>query len=60
MGKGLHKLFKTVVKYILQELPPLGESVSEFSHFITEPTKFAKLSKLSDDKKKPWLQATLK
>ena len=60
MGKGLHKLFKNVMKDISQEFPPLGESVSEVSHFITESTKFAKLSKLSDDKKKPWLQATLK
>ena len=24
MGKGLHKLFKTVVKEISQDLPPLG------------------------------------
>ena len=24
MGKGLHKVFSTVVKYILQELTPLG------------------------------------
>ena len=28
IGKGLHKLFKTVVKEILQDLPPLGESGS--------------------------------
>ena len=34
MGKGLHKIFKTVVKYILQKFPPLGESGSEVSHFI--------------------------
>ena len=34
MGKVLHKLFKTVVKYILQDLPPLGETGSEVSHFI--------------------------
>ena len=26
MGKGLHKVFKTVVKEISQYLPPLGES----------------------------------
>ena len=26
MGKGLHKVFKTVVKEILQDLPPLGQS----------------------------------
>ena len=34
MGKGLHKVFKTVVKEILQYLPPLGKSGSEVSHFI--------------------------
>ena len=26
MGKGLHKVFKTAVREILQELPLLGES----------------------------------
>ena len=29
MVKGLHKVFKTVVKEISQELTPLGESGSE-------------------------------
>ena len=28
MGKGLHKVFSTVIKEILQELTPLGESGS--------------------------------
>ena len=37
MGKGLHKIFSTVVKEISQELKPLGESGSEVSHFIPEP-----------------------
>ena len=37
MGKGLQKLFKTVVKDIYQELTPLGESGSEVSYFIPEP-----------------------
>ena len=41
MGKGLHKFFKTVVKDISQDLPPLGESGSEFYHFIPEPRKFS-------------------
>ena len=36
-GKGLHKVFSTTVKEILQELTPLGESGSEVSHFIPEP-----------------------
>ena len=31
MGKGLHKVFKTVVKEISQDLPTLGESGSEVS-----------------------------
>ena len=34
MGKRLHKVFKTIVKYISQDLPPLGESGSEFPHLI--------------------------
>ena len=37
MGKVLHKVFKTVVKDILQEFPTLGESGSEVSRFIPEP-----------------------
>ena len=40
MGKGLHKLFSTVVKYISQELTHFGESGSEVSHFIPEPINF--------------------
>ena len=34
MDKGLHKVFKTAVKEISQDLPPLGESGTEVSHFI--------------------------
>ena len=60
MGKGLHKVFKTVVKEISQYLPTLGESGSEVSHFIPEPINFAAVTKLSDDIKKTWLKATLK
>ena len=43
MGKGLQKVFKTVVKEISQELPPLGESGSEISHFIPKPGNFAEV-----------------
>ena len=43
MGKGLHKVFSTVVKEISQELTPLGESGSEVSHFIPEPRNFAEV-----------------
>ena len=60
MGKGLHKVFKTVVNDISQEFSPLGESGSEVSHFILEPRKFAEVTNFSDDIKKPWLKETLK
>ena len=59
MGKGLQRVFKTVVKEILQDLL-LGESGSEVSHFILEPRKFAEVTKFSDDIRKPWLKATKK
>ena len=55
-----HKVFKTVVKEILQVLPPLGESGSEVSYFIPEPRNFSEVAKLLDDISKPWLNATLK
>ena len=48
MGKGLHKVFETFVKEILQDFPPLGESGSEVSRFIPEPRNFAEVTKLSD------------
>ena len=41
-------------------MTPLGESVSELSHFIPEPRNFAEVTKLSENIKKPWLKATLK
>ena len=53
-------MFKIVVKEIFQELPILVESGSEVSHFIPEPRNFYEVKKMSDDIKKPWLQATLK
>ena len=56
-GKGLHKVFSTVVKYISQELTVLGESGSEVSHFIPEPRKFSEVKKLSENIKKPWLKS---
>ena len=40
MGKGSHKVFKTVVKEILQYLT-LGESGSEVYHFILEAINFS-------------------
>ena len=60
MVKGLHKLFKTIVKQILQDFPPLGKSDSEVSHLIQEPRNFTEVITLSDDIKRPCLQATLK
>ena len=60
MGKGLHKLFKVVVKEILQDLPILGESGSEVSYFIPEPRNFAEVTRLSDYIKKPWLETNMK
>ena len=47
MGKGSHKVFKTIVKNILQDSPPLGESGSEFSNFILESRNFAEVTKFS-------------
>ena len=52
-GYSLHKLFKTAVKYISQDFPPLGESGSEVSHFITEPRNFDEVTELSNNIKKP-------
>ena len=60
MGKGLHKVFKTVVKDISQDFPPLRESGSEVSHFIPEPKNVSEVTKISDDIKKPWPKVTLK
>ena len=59
MGKGLNKIFSTVVNEISQELTPLGESGSEISHFIPEPRNFAEVTKLSENTKEPWLRAIL-
>ena len=60
MGKGLHKVFSTTVKKILQELATLGEYGSEVSRFILEPRNFAEVTKLSEIIRKPWLKETLK
>ena len=60
MGKGLHKVYSTVVKDISQELTALGESGSEVSHFIPQSRNFAEVTKLSENINKPWLKANLK
>ena len=60
MGKGLHKVFSTVVKDIPKEMTSLVESGSEVSHFIPESNFFSEVTKLSKNIKKHWLKATLK
>ena len=60
MSKVLHNVFKAVVNVMSQELPILGESVSEVSYFIPEPRKFVEVTRLSEDIKKPWIKETLK
>ena len=35
MVEGIHKVFKTILKDISQELPPLGESGSEVYRLVT-------------------------
>ena len=46
MGKGLHKVCSRVVKDILQELTPLGESGLQVSQFIQEPRNFFEVTKI--------------
>ena len=60
MGKGLYRVFSTIVSEISQELTNFGESGSEVSHFIPEPRNFAEVTKLTENIRKPWLKATLK
>ena len=60
MGKSLHRLFSTIVSEISQELTKFVEYGSEVSNFIQEPRNFAKVTKLSENIRKPWLKATLK
>ena len=49
MGKGLHRVFSTIVSEISQELTNFGETGSEVSHFIPEPRNFAEVTKLSEN-----------
>ena len=50
MGKGLHKVFSTIVKEISQELTNFGETGSEVSHFIPEPRNFAEVTRSAENK----------
>ena len=43
MGKGLHRVFSTIVLEISQELTDFGETGLEVSHFIPEPRNFAEV-----------------
>ena len=60
MGKGLKKVFKSVVNDISQVLTILGESGSEVSYFIPDPRNFAEVTRFSYDIRKTWPKATLK
>ena len=46
-GKGLHRVFSTIVWEISQELTNFGETGSEVSHFIPEPRNFAEVIRLA-------------
>ena len=59
-GKISHKVFRTIVSEIFQELNNFGESGSEVSDFIRGPRNFAEVKKLSENIRKPWLKATIK
>ena len=60
MGKGSHRMFKTSVNEITQNLPPLGKSGWEVFHLIPEPIKFSEVTKLSENKNKPRIKSTQK
>ena len=53
MGKGLHKVFSTILKDISQEFTNFGESGSEVSHFIPDARNFSEVTKLSENIRKP-------
>ena len=60
MGKGLHRVFSTIVSEISQELTNFGETGSEVSHFIPKPRNFAEVIRLVENIRTPWLKTTLK
>ena len=49
IGKGLHRVFSTIVSEILQELTNFRKTGSEVSHFIPEPRNFAEVTKLAEN-----------
>ena len=60
MGKGLQKVFKTVVKDISQYYHLWENLVQKFPISFQNLETLMKLKKLSDDIKKPWIKATKK
>ena len=53
MGKGLHRIFSTIVSKISQELTNFGETGSEVSHFIPELRNFAEVTRFAETIRKP-------
>ena len=53
MGKGSHKVFKTIFNELSESLPIMVESGSEVSYFISEPINSAEVTRLSADTRKP-------
>ena len=49
MGKGLHRVFNTMVLEILQELTNFGETGSELSNFIPESRNFAEVTRSAEN-----------
>ena len=49
MGKGLHRVFSTIILEISQELTNFGETGSKVSHFIPEPRNFVEVIKLAEN-----------
>ena len=60
MDKGLHTVFKTVIKEVLKDLPTLGESGSEVFYIISEPRNFSEVTRLSEKINKTWIKNTQK
>ena len=60
MGKGLHKVSKTVVNELKNAYTTSGESGSEVSQLIPEPRNFSEVTSLLEYFKNDWLKATLK
>ena len=60
LGRGVHRLFRTIAREVNKETPEMGEQGSEVAPFLPEPRNFAEVTRLPAEVKKPWLRATLK